>query len=85
MYALVIILEKFMSDMQIGLAVNRIKDSDTPLAVFVSGKQGSVNVVFAETAQTVHALKVGTPSLIGVFDRNTPTQDVLRALMGGHV
>ena len=74
-----------MSDMQIALAVNRIKASDTPMAVFASSKQGSVNVVFAETAQTVHALKVGTPSLIGVFDRNTPSQDVLRALIGGQI
>lgn len=58
-----------MSAMTVSKAMDRIRDasSDSPIAVFFSPIPGTIDVVFANTAQTKRWIDKGTPKLIGIY------------------
>jgi hypothetical protein len=73
-----------MSNMTLRLAINRIKSSETPLAVFVSEKPDYINVVFSDTVISQQKIKANDPMLIGVFNRDTPVSE-LESILRQHV
>ena len=63
--------ETDMSNMVFGLAMARIANSECGLAVFKSDKPYSVNVVFADTVETQRLVRLGDPSYLGTFDKDS--------------
>lgn len=75
-----------MSDMSVGLIIQRIKDASprSKIAVFESPRFLELNAVFADTVMSARQIKLGRgfggEKLIGVYDKHSNLYEVERKL-----
>ena len=66
--------------------MNRLKDTDTPLAVFSTAMPGWFDICFADTLHTRKLIEQGHANLIGVYDSTSKPEQIRREVRGcrGH-